>query len=160
QLDLQTALDEQRRAIELKPDYAMARMWYSLVLVAFGRFKEAHAQLEQARRLDPTSLIINVNLGFALVGLKDQEGALEQFRRTLEMDPQFEPARTALALSYAMKGKYAEALAEVDRLQSGFHGERADVTRAMILAMSGKRGEAAALLAKIEKGTGRDYVPA
>ncbi|HWC75421.1 MAG TPA: hypothetical protein VG454_15920, partial [Gemmatimonadales bacterium] len=85
ELDWPTALNEHRTAVELKPDYALARMWYSVTLVTIGRLPEARTELEMAHRLDPTSSIINANLGNACVAARDYQGAAEQFRKTLEM---------------------------------------------------------------------------
>ena len=49
---------EFRRALQLGPQYAIAHQWYAESLSWQGRFPEAFAQSEQARRLDPLSLII------------------------------------------------------------------------------------------------------
>jgi TolB-like protein/Tfp pilus assembly protein PilF len=159
ELDWSTAMNEHRTAIEMKPDYAMARMWYALVLAATGKFPQAREELEVARRLDPTSAIINTNLAYACEGTHDYQCATEQFRKTLEMNPDFEPARSGLAYAYAMRGQSAEALAEVDKLERGSNGDLWSSTRALILAISGRREEASALLSALEKRSGPAAVP-
>src|SRR6266542_2308949 len=45
------------RAIELNPNYAAARIWYSFQLAKEGRFIEALRQAHLARDLDPQSII-------------------------------------------------------------------------------------------------------
>lgn len=56
--DWRTAEKEFRRAIQLNPDYPTAHQWYAECLAWQGRFDEAFAESERARRLDPMSLII------------------------------------------------------------------------------------------------------
>src|SRR5580692_814952 len=60
--DWPTAEREYKKAFELNPNYASAHQYYSLGLMAHGRFAEANAQLEMARRLDPLALIVDVDI--------------------------------------------------------------------------------------------------
>jgi TolB-like protein len=62
--DWRTAERHFRRAIELNPSYPTAHHWYGYdYLTPLGRLDEAIAELEQAHRLDPLSLIIATSLG-------------------------------------------------------------------------------------------------
>ena len=56
--DWDTSEREYRRAISLNPNYATAHHWYAEQLTWMGRFEEAMRESEEARRLDPFSLII------------------------------------------------------------------------------------------------------
>ena len=52
--DFPTAEPEFRRALELKPDYALARHWYALlVLMPMKRWDEAEVESKRAQQLDP-----------------------------------------------------------------------------------------------------------
>jgi tetratricopeptide (TPR) repeat protein len=56
---------EYRRALELNPEYPSAHQRYGVFLEKLGRFDAAIAELKRAQQLDPLSLIINSDLGFA-----------------------------------------------------------------------------------------------
>lgn len=45
------------RAVELNPNYSVARIWYSYVLLTAGRFDEALAQAKMAVALDPLTYL-------------------------------------------------------------------------------------------------------
>lgn len=109
---------EFKRAIELNPSYATAYQWYGELLAYLGRYDEALAEAERARDLDPLSLIINSLIGYHLL-LVGQDGlAIEQLRKTIEMDPNFAHAHWELGLVYARKQEFAQAILEFQRADS------------------------------------------
>src|SRR5262245_33490546 len=64
EFDLEQSLKEFERAIQLNPNYATARHWYSNnPLVELGQFDRAIAEGKRAVELDPLSLIISADLG-------------------------------------------------------------------------------------------------
>ncbi len=152
--DWTSAGNEFRKAIELKPDYAMAHKWYAQVLDALGRLEDASAELERARQLDPTSLIINQNIGISLISMRDYDRAVAQFKKTLELDPGFAAAHLTLAWAYELQGKYDDALAELDKTPASIE----EPFRARIYAMTGRRSEALALVRDLEDRSRREYV--
>ncbi len=107
---------EYKRAIELNPNYATAHHWYGLYLTTMGRSDEAVDELERARVLDPLSLIINTNVGWVLYFARLYDQAIEQFRKTLELDPNFVGAHWKLRQVYEKKGMYEEAIVELETL--------------------------------------------
>ena len=114
--DWQTAEKEFRRAIELNPNYATAHHWYAEHLAWRGRFDEALRESDQARRLDPLSLIIAVDDGVILYYSRQYDRAITQFSAVREMDPNF--ARTDfIELAYAEKGLFAEALDDIEKIR-------------------------------------------
>jgi eukaryotic-like serine/threonine-protein kinase len=79
---------EFQRAIALNPSSARAHQAYGFVLlVATGRFEEGIVELKRALELDPLSLLINRNLGRALLAARQYDQAIEQERKALELDP-------------------------------------------------------------------------
>ena len=103
---------ELRRAIELKPNYAIAHHWYALQLAMMGRFQEAMIQINKAQDLDPLSLIINANIGWLLFFERNYDQAKERLQRTLEMDPNFMSAHVKLGWVYEQQGMYEQAIAQ------------------------------------------------
>jgi eukaryotic-like serine/threonine-protein kinase len=102
---------EFKRAIELNANYATGHQWYAEFLTATGRFDEALAEANKAQQLDPLSLIIDNNVGDVYMAARQYDQALEQYRKTLEMNVNF--ARAYLPFSDALlcKGKHEEAVA-------------------------------------------------
>lgn len=76
-----------RRAIQLSPDYPLARLRYSVLLYAQGRFSESYDEVRQAHRLDPLSRAVNVNLIALLVRMRDYDKAEEHCAKAKEIAP-------------------------------------------------------------------------
>jgi serine/threonine-protein kinase len=148
---------ELKRAIELRSGYATAHHWYALVLSSNGRAQEASAEAEQARQLDPTSMIIN-NLGTLILSERgDCEGAIAQAAKTIELNPSAELPRLWLALTNMQAGRFAEALAALDKAPVPHSGLQP--VRAELLASLGDRAAAQRLLANIEQRFAAEPVP-
>ena len=76
---------EYQRAIQLDPGYATAHQWYAECLGFEGRFDEAFAESDRARKLDPLSLIISADYAALLYFSRQYDRSIEEFRRVLEM---------------------------------------------------------------------------
>jgi len=150
--DYAGAVKEFQKALELRPGYAMARKWLGDELVIAGRLSEARAEYERALRDDPMSpIIINAVAEARLHHDRDFDGALELFRRALELDPAFPPARGGLAYLYCLQGNTDAALAEVDKLPH--NPSTLQIFRAHILLKAGRRPEALAIVRDLEAGS-------
>ena len=106
---------EFKRAIELNPNYAHAHQEYSLYLSAMRRRAEAEAELKLAQELDPASLSIGKDLGDLFYFARDYDKSLEQYRRTLKIDPTDPLAillHRAMAWTYEFHGMHEQAIAE------------------------------------------------
>jgi TolB-like protein/DNA-binding winged helix-turn-helix (wHTH) protein/Tfp pilus assembly protein PilF len=111
--DWPTAEAEYRRAIALNPNYATAHHWYAEYLALMGRFDEAEKQIEQARQLDPLSLIIATDHGVFLYYARRYDAAIEQLRSVLEMDPAY-PRAGMIDEAYVEAGRRPEVLAHLE----------------------------------------------
>jgi DNA-binding winged helix-turn-helix (wHTH) protein/TolB-like protein/Tfp pilus assembly protein PilF len=104
-----------KRAIELSPNYAPARLSYAELLSRQERHEEAMREIKLAQELDPLSSIINARVGFFLTMARRYDEAIEQYKKTLEMDPNFVLAQNWLADTYIHKGMYEEAITEYEK---------------------------------------------
>jgi tetratricopeptide (TPR) repeat protein len=104
-----------RRAIELSPGYASAHHFLSLVLSALGRVDAAVASIRRARELDPLSLIIGTAVGRVHHFARQYDTAIEECRKTLEMDPAFAGAHLDLGLALLQKSMFSEAIGELSQ---------------------------------------------
>jgi serine/threonine-protein kinase len=119
--DWQGAEKEFKRAIALNPNYSNAHYFYAFAhLLSLGRMDEADAEMKRALALEPFSLIINTNLGRTYFLARQYDKAIEQYRKTLEMDASFPRAHERLQEAYEQKGMYAEAIADVEKINPEF----------------------------------------
>lgn len=98
------------RAIELNPSYSVSHQWLANYLVARGRFDEAVAAMRTAQEVDPLSLIASAALGWVHYYRRDFDAAVQQCRRTIELNPNFEQAWLWGGSAHEAAGRYAEAL--------------------------------------------------
>ena len=113
--DFAASEQEFKRAIDLNPNYATAHHWYAELLLDLGRYPEAMAEIKAAQQLDPQSPIINTAVGTFLTAAQDPAAALEQFRKTAELDPYFPRAHLRAAFAYEALGQYESAATEYER---------------------------------------------
>jgi TolB-like protein/DNA-binding winged helix-turn-helix (wHTH) protein/Tfp pilus assembly protein PilF len=111
--DWETAEKEYQRAIQLDPNYATGHHWYAECLALQGRFGEAFPEIENARQLDPLSLIIATDYGAILYFSRQYDRAIERFRGVLDREPDF-PRAHMLVWAYVQKGLFTDALADAE----------------------------------------------
>lgn len=143
---------EFRRAIELDPNYASAYHWYSLSLTALGRLGEAVAMVKEAYKLDRLSTRISADVGMALYAARAYDEAIEQERRTLEMNPELATAYWIMGMAQEQKGAFTDAIASYQQaLQRRPASINFRAALASAYARAGNRGEAERLLAHMEQ---------
>jgi len=103
---------EFKKTLELNPNLARAHDWYGLLLSALGRQQEAIAHAQRAVDLEPLNLHFSGNLGLAFLRARVYDRALEQSKKTVELDPSFAGAHDLLASTYYILKRYDEWLAE------------------------------------------------
>lgn len=157
--DREAAEARYRRAIEINPGYATAHHWYALFLVAGGRFQEAIAEAELARRLDPLSRVINAAVGTVHLFSRDYVSAIAEFRAILVTDPDWASGIGMLGRALAAAGQYDEAVALIQQALelSGRPSHKALLAYA--LAGAGRAGEARALLRDMLRPNPGSFVP-
>ena len=104
---------EYERALQLNPNDATAHHWFaSDVLGALDESEREIAEMRRARDLDPLSLVINTNLGNALLRAHRFDEAIAQLRKTVALDGRFGYARQTLGIALELNGQIPEAIAE------------------------------------------------
>jgi TolB-like protein/DNA-binding winged helix-turn-helix (wHTH) protein/Tfp pilus assembly protein PilF len=155
QWDWTAAEREYHRAIELNPNYPVARIWHAMFLYAVQRFEEAAAEARRAQRVDPASPLVNTWAGTAYFLVGRVEDAMASWQRALELDPAFPDASLALGRAYMTQGKFESAIAQLQKAVALNHHQPMLVgALAHVHARAGHRDEALKLvseLARIEK---------
>ncbi len=152
---------EFKRAIELDPTYATAHQWYALYLTAMGRVNEGMAEIEQARKIDPLSLPINVTKALVFILTRQYDRAIEQCQKTLDLYPNSVLTRYYLGQAYGLKGMHAKAIFELEKARELSGGAPAMITAlGHAYGVSGKRPEAQKALQELKELSKQRYVPA
>ena len=115
--DASGATKEFKRAIELNPNYATAHQWYGMHLFANAQFEAALVELNKAQELDPLSLFIAVTAVWPLRHLGQDDQAITQLEKIIEMFPGVPDLVAYLhdvrGEAYLQKGMYDDAIAEL-----------------------------------------------
>ena len=150
--DWEGAEQDYRRAIELKPGYATAHHWYSILLYQTGRLDEAETENRKAFELDPFSPTINVFRGMFFYYRRQYEAAIEELCRTQELFPDYVAAPEILAQVYAASGRFDKAIAAEQKASE--LAQRDSATNpflAYLYASAGREREARDILARVER---------
>ena len=116
--DWQEAGREFQQAIELNANNLIAHRWYAEYLMAVGQAGRSIGEIERAREIEPLSAITNSTLGWLYYGARRFEKAVQQFRRTVELDENFAATHFCSGMVQAQLGKYKEAIAEYERAKA------------------------------------------
>ncbi len=101
---MREALTELRRAVELRPDYAEARMALGIQFMAGANYTGALQQFQAAANLAPTLVAVHLNLGDAQRANKQWTAAKASFDRAISMQSNLPEAHFNLALMYMTAG--------------------------------------------------------
>ena len=140
-----------KRAIDLNPNYAVARYWYSQHLSRMGYLDEAVDEARRAQALDPLSSSADAHVGLALYRARRFDDAAAELRKAIEFNPNAIDAHIFLGFVYVQQGKSDEALSEFQTVVQ--LSERNPSMLALLgygYASAGRPVEARAILKKFE----------
>jgi len=150
--DWTTAEKHLRRAVELSAHSARAHYGLSLWLLVQQRHVEAIQEADLALELDPLSLPMNFNVGYLNYFAGNNDRAIGQFEKILEMDPSFVLASLILCPAYLRKGLVPEALATIEKaLPQSRNWSSLRAMLAVVHAGSGRANEALEILEELKK---------
>jgi len=150
---------EFKRSLELSPTYPTANHWYAEYLMTMGRHEDVMARMKNGQELDPLSLIINVAVGWALYFARSYDKAIEQLRRTAELDPNYPVTYWILGLVLRKTGCHELAMTEGEKggkLSGGSPMMRAAL--AHTLGTAGRPVEAGQILDDLTRQANQKYV--
>ncbi len=100
-----------RKALELDPSYAEARVNLGLILNQQGKFDAAVNEFKQAILNDPKLAAAHFNLGVTLQAQGKLEPAIAAYRAAISIDPNNAEANYNLGIALNKQGKASEAMA-------------------------------------------------
>jgi serine/threonine protein kinase/tetratricopeptide (TPR) repeat protein len=113
--DWETAEREFKAAIEANPSYALAYIWYGMLLATLSRHDEAIVLASRALEVDPLSPYANTALGLAHVQAGLRKEALPALEESINIDSDFLYTLWVLGSAYGALGRHEEAVAIMEK---------------------------------------------
>ncbi|MFZ1987601.1 MAG: tetratricopeptide repeat protein [Minisyncoccia bacterium] len=105
-------------AISLKHNYTQAIFLLSQLEVQMGKAKEALQAAEAAAYFAPNDPTILFQVGLLRLGTGDADGAIAALGNATKLNPQYANAHFFLAVAYATKKDYSQAVAELQTVSA------------------------------------------
>jgi TolB-like protein/DNA-binding winged helix-turn-helix (wHTH) protein/Tfp pilus assembly protein PilF len=156
--DWSGAEHEFRAAISINPNSAVAYQYYGYALLGMARGEDALAAMKHAAELDPVSPSVQTSLGWCYYLMRKNRQAADQINKTLELYPDFVPARQMLGLLDGQLGLQQQAVADFKVAQK--LEPDSSITRLLFdtqLANEGHRAEVAQKLRETVGNAVPDY---
>jgi TolB-like protein/Flp pilus assembly protein TadD len=158
--DWDSAGKEYKRAIELNPNYPVARLHYAMHLSLLGRFEESIREATEGQRRDPMSGVTNAALAFVLVNAGRFDRCIEQSLTTIDIDPALTFTYVSLAMAYERKGMFPEAIMTNEKsLELGGSAAFHKSALGHAYASSGDHARARDILRELQQSSERGYMP-
>jgi len=140
-----------QQAIALRPSYATARDWHSLLLAFRGQQQEAVLENTRARELDPLSQIFVVRGGYLRILGRELDSAATLLRLGIAMSGSSDViAIDMLGDVYRLQGRFSDAIAQHRRALALKGADTLDRTSLGIsLARAGQVAEARRIAAEM-----------
>ena len=157
--DLDGAMREVRRAIEVGPSDPDAHMFYSTLLCFVGRNSEATAKVEYTLKLNPSSLLANQYAAWMYSYMGQHARAEAQARRTIEMFPDSLQPSFVLGWSQWYQGRAEEAVAVLEKALSHSREPLSFAYLGHIYGRLGRTDEARRLFRELEQLRAQGHAP-
>jgi tetratricopeptide (TPR) repeat protein len=150
---------ELQSAIDLNPNYPVARIWYALQLTMEGRFKEGLSEAELACDLDPLSIISRFSLAWCSYHARQFEQGLKLAQQTMQAEPNNLMMLHAYSFILSHLNQHDEAIAAANSSVTSLGKVSHTLGRlGCALAEAGQIEAAEAVLRQMDEITSHRYV--
>jgi serine/threonine protein kinase len=144
-----------QHAIDLNPNYADSRLFYSAFLRSMGRPEDAFNEANRGLDLDPHNFFAQSYYVGHLLYLRQFDEAIKQLTKTLKEEPDFPMAHRYLWVAYQQKELYDQALKEAQQYFNALN--KSDIADALVSGSkqsgyTGAMNRAAQVLVEQAKG--------
>ncbi len=147
------------KAIQLKPDYAPAHMWYGNILWCTGRFDESIREMQKACELEPLEPVDPTHLGLVLCMARRFDESIEELGKVIASDPEFSLAYWYQSFNLLAKKMWSEAIATLQKLVELTSGSVIALsTLGLAYGLAGMKNEALKILEQLDELSKDRYV--
>jgi serine/threonine-protein kinase len=158
--DWKAADKKLKQALELSPNSAINRMYYSWLLSNTEKHEEAIVEAMRAQELDPVSSFINAFVGLAFFFPGQFDRAVEELQKVIKMNPSSYLARYHLGMVYSAQVNRDGAIAEYEKAVECSNGVPfIEMLLAVTLYDSGRKDEAEKIFETLKQRAQQEYVP-
>jgi TolB-like protein/tetratricopeptide (TPR) repeat protein len=157
--DLDAAMREVRRTIELSPSDTDAHSFYSTLLCFVGHNSEATREVQYALKLNPTSLISNQYAAWMYCHMGQHARAEAQARRTIELFPDSLQPYFVLGWSAWYQGRSEDAASALEKALSHSREALSLSYLGHVYGRLGRTDEASRLFRELEQLRTQGHAP-
>lgn len=114
---LNFAISILQKALELKPDFALAHYLLAVAYDQLGQVDKALEKLQQTQLISPQDITVTFQLGMLYFRKGDYQKAKEQFERAISFFPDYSNAHYMLALVFEKLGEKEKAISEMEKVE-------------------------------------------
>ncbi|MCC7357584.1 tetratricopeptide repeat protein [Candidatus Uhrbacteria bacterium] len=114
--ELDKAAEQLNQSIQVKPDFAQAHYNLGILYERQGRIKDAITKLEQVLSINNKDIGVGFQLGILYYRNNDKDKALDIFQQIVALQPEYANARWFLSAMYEERGRYDDAIAQVQKI--------------------------------------------
>ncbi|MGD2099691.1 MAG: tetratricopeptide repeat protein [Desulfobacterales bacterium] len=107
---IDAAISQFQKALKLKPGFIMAENNLNRALAIRQRLETEISRIDKLLKDNPENFVLHFQLGNLYFRKGEQDQAIKQYNRALQLNPKFVPALKNLALVTAAKKEYYRAL--------------------------------------------------
>ena len=146
------AVDEFRHALEIKPDFLIARINLAIALYYLPDAEGAKREAERALQQDANAPQPHYILGLIARSHSQLEEAVAEFQKVLTIDANDVGANVNVGQIFVQEKKYPDAIAAFRKaIESEPYNETALYNLALLLTRTGKRAEGQQLLKEFQQ---------
>lgn len=150
---------ENQRVHQLRKNDEDAHRAAANAFVRKGRFEEAIAEAERARKLDPLSLAGALNIASILREAGQYVRALAEYRHALQINPDVARTHFQIGVTYTRMSQVADAIPELEEaLRLTPDNTRFRAYLAWLYVKAARAGDARKILTDLQALAGRQYV--
>ncbi|HMA20637.1 MAG TPA: tetratricopeptide repeat protein, partial [Gemmatimonadaceae bacterium] len=154
--DAKAAARELTQAMKLDSTNVYAYRYYGNLLKAMGRFDSALVVIRKAQQLEPLSPGRMNSIALMYITFGRYDLAIQQARKALAIDPEYDDAHLAIGNALLAEGKPADAIVELSRASKMGNRMRSGIASAE--AARGHREAALAIVHALEAEGQQHYV--
>jgi TolB-like protein/Tfp pilus assembly protein PilF len=147
------------KAIQMKPQYALAHHWYGVYLSFMGRFNESIREMQKACELEPLEPANPAHLGVALYLARRFDESMGELRKVMESDPEYWLAHWYYSANLVARKMWGEAIATLQKVVELTTGSALALsTLGFAYGSAGMKNEASKILERLDALSKDRYV--